>query len=98
MKDDLIKLPKYSRQFPQRPDKMKSPEIEEGLPFVETRIGRMARYASFFEIDRNVHAEEAYREALVTALLEDDVSMEIVDEIADALIRYSPIEADMFSG
>jgi len=35
MKDDLFKLPKYSRQFPQRPDKMKSPEIEEGLPFVE---------------------------------------------------------------
>ena len=91
-------LPAYSRWFPKDPDDVGQPGFEDGLPFVETRIGRLARYAKFFILDNDKLAAAAFQEALEDALIEDGVDDETLAEIAEALIKYAPLESDMYGG
>ena len=91
-------LPVYSRWFSKDPDDVARPGIEEGLPFVETRIGRLARYAKFFELDNDKAAAKAFRAALENALIEDGLDDETFSAVAEALIEYAPLESDMYGG
>lgn len=82
---------------PDRPEQVDQPGIELGLPFVETRIGRIARYAKYFDMDRDVVRADAYRSGLEEILLSHGVDELVSSEVAEALIQFAPIDCAMFS-